>query len=945
MTDRLVSFGIAVAIATLLTSCTRKNASTGMRITFVAPRPGALVSRTVPVAIDVVGGVDPITVTFGGPEVAPVVVNAAPYHAAVTLLAEAGTTVTLGATATDSRGTQATASVSITIDPGAPPPPDAGAGPDAPEERDAATDTAEADGASADTAPPDTTPAWLGPPGGVEFVIRGAPAHDWQGDPAAVWDGVNTFVAWADRRDPQRPGIFGARVARDGSVLDPTGVPLAPGSEPGLAWNGTIHLLVNRDQPDASTSRYVARRLARDGTPLDREPVVLTMKPSGSIRPSAASNGNGFLVAWVDERNTPWARIYFARIDAGGRLLDPEGVRLTLDANPDGLTGLSVSWTGQNYLVTYVDQWGVRGGWISPEGHIAPPGAIQLSQTYFVHRLPAASFDGTNHLVAWYEKTLDQQPALFAALASPALGATNVGRIAIGRAGDPAPQGKPLLAWAGTHHVFAWQDELEGTHSARLSSAGALLDPAPFAGPRAGGSPVLVGDGGGLLLVGTATDTGGTDVVGWRMRPDARFEAADPVRIGLAGASQRAGALAWNGTRYLAVWIDHRHPEAQIQHQLLDEAGRTLSSESSALAGGAIVQTTPPALGTDNKDFLVVWEEAPSGSTGDLRGSMMDGGGSTAGAKEFAIAVGPGRQTSPAVVWTGAHYLVAWVDDRTDANGAQHLRGTRITSAGLSMDGDGLRLAPTSGAKSVALAGGREGLLMVWQEGAAGRVRARRLSVDGAPEGLPFAIADTAGRQEAPTVAWSGTDYLVAWSEARDATKPADLYGARVSAAGVVRDGAGGFIIAAAAQAQRAPRATWNGTNFVVAWRDERQSTGAGIPLVDVYAARVSPAGQVLDPGGFALAASDQYEDAPALAGRGGGVTLALWQQYDSAPSVRAVRMTARLLGEKTVALPAPREENEACAAHWQCRFGTCIQGGCCATCDVPGGPDAGATP
>jgi len=237
------------------------------------------------------------------------------------------------------------------------------------------------------------------------------------------------------------------------------------------------------------------------------------------------------------------------------------------------------------------------------------------------------------------------------------------------------------------------------------------------------------------------------------------------------------------------------------------------------------------------------------------------------------------------------------------------------------------------------VAGGSGGLLLVWQEGAVGRLRAQALSMDGVAQGKPFAVADTNHRQESPTVAWNGIDYLVAWSEWRDDVQ-ADLYGARVSArAEVLRDGSGGFAICRAPQGQGAARATWNGTNFVVAWRDERKSTKA-TTLMDVYAARVSPAGRVLDPDGFAVAATDEYEDAPALAGRGDGAALVMWQHYDPTPTVRSVRVSMRMTAETAKDDVTPRNDNEPCAADWHCRSGVCAGGACCSTCG--GAVDAG---
>ena len=70
-----------------------------------------------------------------------------------------------------------------------------------------------------------------------------------------------------------------------------------------------------------------------------------------------------------------------------------------------------------------------------------------------------------------------------------------------------------------------------------------------------------------------------------------------------------------------------------------------------------------------------------------------------------------------------------------------------------------------------------------------------------------------------------------------------DLYGARVSKDGVVL-GSAPIVISAAAGDEADAAVAFDGTNYLVVWQDQRGSTGR-----DIYAARVSPDGTVLDPG------------------------------------------------------------------------------------------------
>jgi len=118
------------------------------------------------------------------------------------------------------------------------------------------------------------------------------------------------------------------------------------------------------------------------------------------------------------------------------------------------------------------------------------------------------------------------------------------------------------------------------------------------------------------------------------------------------------------------------------------------------------------------------------------------------------------------------------------------------------------------------------------------------------------ALAD--GYQFAPAVAFDGTNYLVAWQDGRGTYY--DVYGARVSPAGAVLDPAG-IAISTAGNHQEAPSVTFDGTNHLGAWQDSRSGTSW-----DTYGARVSPAGAVLDPGGLAISTESGQQLTPTLA-------------------------------------------------------------------------------
>lgn len=117
------------------------------------------------------------------------------------------------------------------------------------------------------------------------------------------------------------------------------------------------------------------------------------------------------------------------------------------------------------------------------------------------------------------------------------------------------------------------------------------------------------------------------------------------------------------------------------------------------------------------------------------------------------------------------------------------------------------------------------------------------------PKGILVCKADFL--QGYPAVAFGGTDFLVAWEDFRNG-KDYDIYAARVSEDGKVLD-EGGFPVSARPDNQARPAVGFANGNFLVAWMDARR-----YPVYSLYASRVSTAGKCLDVQGIELDAEEQ---------------------------------------------------------------------------------------
>ncbi len=163
--------------------------------------------------------------------------------------------------------------------------------------------------------------------------------------------------------------------------------------------------------------------------------------------------------------------------------------------------------------------------------------------------------------------------------------------------------------------------------------------------------------------------------------------------------------------------------------------------------------------------------------------------------------------------------------------------------------------------------------LVVWEED--GDIYGTRLTSSGIvldTVGIP--ISTGSGAQEYPAIAFDGTNYLVVWQDSRSGSSD-DLYGARISTSGVVLD-PNGIVISTANSHQLVPSIAFDGTNYLVIWYDRRNGM-----TYDIYASRISTSGDVLDPSGIAISTTSGNQYYPSVAFDGVNY-LVVWEDWRS---------------------------------------------------------------
>ena len=204
---------------------------------------------------------------------------------------------------------------------------------------------------------------------------------------------------------------------------------------------------------------------------------------------------------------------------------------------------------------------------------------------------------------------------------------------------------------------------------------------------------------------------------------------------------------------------------------------------SSARVPEAVGNQGQPAIAFDGTNNLVAWTDDRSGAR-DIYGARVTPSGNVLDEAGIAISIATGEQKSPAVSFDGTNYLVVWFDDRLGTQSSYQIYGARVTPQGVVLDPNGF---------------------------------------------LIFSPLAPYGPIITPAVAFDGTNYLVVWRD--DRSEPSDVYGARVSPAGVVLD-ANAIRIAGNAPSAAGPALAFDGANFLVAGGPRRG--------LDIYGARVA---------------------------------------------------------------------------------------------------------
>jgi large repetitive protein len=229
-----------------------------------------------------------------------------------------------------------------------------------------------------------------------------------------------------------------------------------------------------------------------------------------------------------------------------------------------------------------------------------------------------------------------------------------------------------------------------------------------------------------------------------------------------------------------------------------------------------------------------------------------------------------------------------WSDPRPPFTfNTKKIFGGRVTAEGTTIDGDGFQIGNGERDEFMASVASLAGqYLVVWADL---RILSNTWDLYGARINSSGVVLDTANIpisvapkiQWEPSVAANETEYLVVWEEWRNNVGTprvnADISGARITTNGVVLDVPSIAICTNAPADQKTPDVTGFGEDFFVLWADYRLSTSNDYSA-DIFGARVTSTGMVMDLSGFAVNTNIFTQITPVVAYSANGKLLSISQ-------------------------------------------------------------------
>jgi Secretion system C-terminal sorting domain len=662
------------------------------------------------------------------------------------------------------------------------------------------------------------------------------PEPEYQGIPSVAFNGTSYLAVWGDNRNAGSSVLMGSFIDQNGNVLNPAGKLLleSPGNknEPVVIFDGSNFFIVWRDDKNGEDDIYGAR--FSSGGDLIGDEILISSAGGEEWGAEVTFDGTNYFVVWIDYRNGG-ADIYGARINQSGNLLDPNGIAICNAANDQEYPRVSAG--ASSFLVVWADYridsaGDYYGGRVGFDGMVLDPNGFIIQDGPDDNYFGDVEYDGTNWLVVW-----SQYPDLKGTRINSSGSVLDPGGLIL--APPSCNAFYCSLEFDGTNYLVTWDTFEDDVRAARISTSATLLDPngidISVQNLYDEQFPAVTSGNGNFFITWKDDRNGGfrDDIYGARVTSGGTLQDTDGILLSISANKQTYPGCAFDGVNYLVAWEDNRNADTlKIYAALINQAGTLLSPGVFQLSNTPGNQRYPEVT-FDGSNYLVVWSDERAGS--DIYGTRVSTQGDILDPAGIQICTFSETQLLPSIASNGSQSFVVWVDYRSNPS---EIWGARVDQSGSVLDPDGFQIysGNFSGAGGIGVAYGSDSYLVVWASGGSNTfdIYGGRISSDGTlldPGG--FAISVAANNQDGPKVTFGGTKFLVVWMDNRNHQSEDDIYGARLSYDGLIID-PNGIPIATDTDYQQVPDIIFDRNQYIVSWfdkGDELNLKGANIDL------------------------------------------------------------------------------------------------------------------
>lgn len=736
-----------------------------------------------------------------------------------------------------------------------------------------------------------------------------APATNSQQDHAVARGGDQTLVVWSDYRS-QNVGnatnesagdIFAVRLDASGAPIDavPVVVSAAMGVQryPKVAWNGSDWLVIFESQDPVGgyfDTQIRAVRVSAQGEVLDPTPILLPPAQfnTSTIGLSIAGQNGQWLVTRCAYHDDGYGTFLAGqRIGASGQILDAQPLML-LDWIYGGLTVLAANgeylvagptWNNSNDILA--QRVGTNG---QPIGAPFPVPSLNIAT------------NGAEHYVTWivnFGTLLGSRMTREGVLLTPA------GTVVVPEFGQYTHS---TLAHDGVNWWLEWgvSDILR---TVRISGAGAVLDPngGVLLPITIGGNvntayaPALIGrPGGGVNLFWYDLRVANNYDTNVFVLPISAANTPGAERcVSVGSSSQRAPDFAQGpGGQTALAFVSEFANDSRVLVHLLNAAGAPTTTEPIEVYRGASVGRV--GIAWNGSVYLVTWD------SGVIKARRMTPSGTFLDPAPFDVMPG----FAPDVEALGDDFLIASSRYATYPQTifAQAIRidgptGTPLDPGPFLLGGGYVSSGPrvrTDGSRWIVVYHSH------WSHDDSHSDPVYNFVSASGVATSPRNPSTFSGNAGTPDVAFSGEKFLFVW-------RSNSLANANNYISGRIMNPDGSFAtpdftIAEAPGRQLRPVVGWDGSHFVVAWDDQRNQHAFFDERTDIFAARVTEAGDVLDPQAFAVSANPNADAVAAIACRPDGRSLVACARFVTQAPFDSYRIGLARLGDA----PCPGDAN-----------------------------------